>query len=60
VGGRMCTGSVTYEEKKKGGNLLRNFTSPEKVFLFIYDVIVKQNFKNGPLITTYSICHISI
>jgi hypothetical protein len=56
----MCTGSVTYEEKKKGGNLLRNFTSPEKVFLFIYDVIVKQNFKNGPLITTYSICHISI
>ena len=38
--------------KKKKGKFASSFTSPEKAFFFIYEVIVKQKVKNGPLITT--------
>ena len=42
---------LSYEVRKKG-QITLSFTSPEKDFFYIYDVIVKQNKKNASLITT--------
>jgi hypothetical protein len=38
---------VTYEAKKKGGNFFVIYIAGER-FIFIYDVIVKQNKKKRP------------
>jgi hypothetical protein len=50
-------GAVTYEEKKRGGEITLSFTSPKDFFLFmyirfffIYEVMEKQKIKKRPVI----------
>jgi hypothetical protein len=46
-------GYEAYEVKRGGGGLCLSFTSPEKIFLFIYEVFTSPEKGKRPLFTTF-------